>query len=324
MWALVVVACGAAEPPIPTFAPPMLPALDVVQAAPPATTTTTALAEPTTTTTTTTSSQYPMIELLDATPYTGTGCVDSQLMLASFGGIDQFVWVMDAETLAVYSVDVKLEPTDELVQVLGPATALVGGRDGLVLVEDSRRTVLVAPPETERRKLLSSSGCARRPLCRGVLTVAVAGRWDDWIPVWWSFVTVTTDGLADTFDFAPGIDADGAVFSPNGTYLLAGAFGPDPAFGGLYRVIDVPNRQVLPVDEALLEPAEDHLLVSVGWVTDEDYMSSRGLKRENRPPSCDPSRSLGRCDRAAVSRCHLRVGMLRLGGRRVRAGRGPA
>jgi hypothetical protein len=187
-------------------------------------------------------------------------------MLTNTGGVTRFVWLLDPATMEASTVDVRLLRTDSLVYVLGGSAVIVGGRDGLVLVEGTARTVLLAPPESDAGVFEPTVWVLDVSCTDNALTVAAAGVVDDLAPVTWAIVTVDAVGTTDVVAFDPGVLADGGLFSPDGAYLLVGAYGPDPAFGGLHRLINVSDGSVVAIGRDLLEASEQSLLTRIGWV----------------------------------------------------------
>ena len=276
----VLGACaGGAEVPIPT-----LPPLDLSLAPAPTSILAPVATVPSSTTTVTTTSvaELPIVDLLLAEPYDGSGCLGSEIMLANTGGVSRFVWLLDPVTLEAATVDARLLRTDSLVYVLDGSTVIASGRDGLVLVEGTARTVLFSPPESDDAVFEPTVWTLDVWCSDDVVTVAIAGVLDDLVPATWSIVTVDTNGTVDEVSFDPGVFADFSLFSPDGAYLLVGAYGPDPAFGGLHRVVDVSDGSVFEIDVALLEPTEQSVLTRIGWVDNETlYVERRTQENES-------------------------------------------
>lgn len=280
MGVLVLGACaGRAEVPIPT-----LPPLDLSLAPAPTSILAPVATVPSSTTTVTTTSvaELPIVDLLLAEPYGGSGCLGSETMLTNTGGVSRFVWLLDPATLEASTIDVRLLRTDSLVYVLDGSTVIVSGRDGLVLVEGTARTVLFSPPESDDAVFEPTVWTLDVWCSDGVVTVAVAGVLDDLVPVTWAIVTLDVARTLDEVSFDPGVFADFGLFSPDGAYLLVGAYGPDPAFGGLHRVIDVAEGSVFDIDVDFLEPTEQSLLTRIGWVDNETlYVERRTQENES-------------------------------------------
>ncbi|MBK5268811.1 MAG: hypothetical protein JJE47_15430 [Acidimicrobiia bacterium] len=266
---LALGACtGGAQIPVPTLPPLDLPA-----------SVTTSIPETVATTvpssTTTTMAGLPIVDLLLAQPYGGSGCLGSKTMLTNTGGVTRFVWLLDPATLEAATVDVRLLRTDSLVYVLDGSTVIVRGLDGLALVEGGARTVLLAPPESDAGVFEPTVWVLDVSCADGVVAVATAGVVDDLAPVTWAIVAVDAAGTTNEVAFDPGVLADGGLFSPDGAYLLVGAYGPDPAFGGLHRVIDVSDGSVVTIGRDLLAATEQSRLTRIGWVDSQTLYVER-------------------------------------------------
>lgn len=266
---LLVACTGSAQVPVPTLPPLDLPA-SVTPTSIPGTVATTVPRS-----TTTTVVGLPTVDLLLSKPYGGSGCLGSQTMLTNTGGVTRFAWILDSATLEAATVDVRLLRTDSLVYVLDGATVIVRGLDGLALVEGGARTVLLAPPESDAGVFEPTVWVLDVSCTDGVVVVAVAGTLDDLAPVSWAIVTVDEAGTTDEVAFDPGVLADGGLFSPDGAYLLVGAYGPDPAFGGLHRVVDVSDGSLVTIGRDLLEATEQSRLTRIGWVDSQTLYVER-------------------------------------------------
>lgn len=285
---LALGACtGGTQIPVPTLPPLDLP----VSGAPTSTPETVATALPSSTTTVTTVAGL-LVDLLLAEPYGGSGCLGSKTMLTNTGGVTRFVWLLDPATLEAVTVDIRLLRTDSLVYVLEDSTIIVSGRDGLVLVEGTARTVLLAPPESAPTVFEPTVWILDVSCTDGVVAVAVAGTLDDLAPVTWAIVTVDASGTTDEVAFDPGILADGGLFSPDGACLLVGAYGPDPAFGGLHRVIDVSDGSVVAIDRDDLEATEQSLLTRIGWFDSHTWFDLHTLYVERKDLAGESTGSL--------------------------------
>ncbi len=257
---LLAACTGSAQVPVPTLPPLDLPVSSTAALTPET------VASTVPRSTTTTAAGLPTVDLLVAEPYGGSGCLGSETMLTNTGGVTRFVWLLDPLTMKAAAVDVRLLRTDSLIYVLGGSEVIVSGRDGLVLVEGTARTVLLAPPESDVGVFEPAVWVLDVSCTDAAVVVAAAGVVDDLAPVSWAIVTVDVARTTHEVVFDPGVLADGGLFSPDGAFLLVGAYGPDPAFGGLHRVIDVSDGSVVAIDRDLLEATGQSVLTHIGWV----------------------------------------------------------
>ena len=177
------------------------------------------------------------VDLVAAEPYSGEGCSRDQVLLSDPVGT---VWVLDVDSLAAYRLGHFKKDGDIPVQAFGYETFLVAGDAGLVMVSGGERSVLVDPPVGE--------DVAFVPYVRvldtychddGNLFVLLAGEFDSWFVDSYGLAQVNAAGLVGYQPLDLSFEPDFAEFGPTGKYATLALFGPDPAFGGLWGVLDV-------------------------------------------------------------------------------------
>ncbi len=187
------------------------------------------------------------VDLDAAESYSGEGCTSGQVLVSDPTGT---VWVLDVDELAANRLAHFKKDGDTPVQAFGYETFLVTGDEGLVLVSGGERAVLVDPPVGE--------DVAFVPYVRvldtychddGSLSVFLAGEFDSWFVDFYSLAQVSSDGLVSYRPLGLSFEPDFAEFSPTGAYATLALFGPDPAFGGLWGVLDVASGAEVVIPE---------------------------------------------------------------------------
>jgi len=243
---IVLSACDAA--PSPSTSLPPVPGV--------AETTTTSTASPSSSTATVSTGDPALgeVDLEAAESFPGEGCSSDQVLLSDPTGT---VWVLDVDELAASRLAHFKKAGDTPVQAFGYETFLVAGDDGLVLVSGGERTVLVDPPVGEDVVFIPYVRVLDTYCHDDSLSVLLAGEFDSWFVDFYGIAQVNADGLVSYQPLALSFEADFAEFSPTGAFATLALFGPDPAFGGLWGVLDVASG-------AEVEVSEDVPMVPIG------------------------------------------------------------
>ncbi len=211
--------------------------------------------------------QLPIIDLADAQPYPGDGCSRDQVLLAAPLGA---VWVFDVETLEASRLSWHMRPRESPIQAFASDSLLVAGEEGLVLRTSQGSTVLIDPPVSDD-VVFAPTVEVLDVFCTvdGSLTLLLVGQFDTWLVGWWAIARVDAAGLISFERFEPSIEADFAQFSPTGEFATLALFGPDPAFGGVWRILDVASLREVEVLDVPMQPSSPDPTIFVGpmiWI----------------------------------------------------------